>query len=942
LNFGSVIIVFFFVLLLQIPASSYQNDGIDYPSGDWNSLATIHFEIIYPAGHEGLALRAAGLAERGYIRVSDYLGHETAKIITIIIYPSNHVFQRDDVYDTASGAGDGILTIPFSGSYPEFQRTMTRELVFAFQHDILSELVPGMTKLFAIHIPLWFSLGLAEYIAYGYDAGTEMAMHGIVRGNRYAGIRDLSETGGCDLAECRRVGRAFFFFLEKQYGRVSIGEMLANFGSMGGIDDAVYAGTGKTVEEIDHEWMGFIVGRYKNFKKKHRGYEKRIGSHEGVRLAAATLISAVSHDGAKIACLADRGATQELIILAAEKKPDNKKAPFISRSFMRGRFESEHPADNNITWTGDNKSIVLAARANGREYIYFINPDSGRTQYRIPLPFSAVMYPSVSRDGRRIVFTGIAGSSEDIYIYDRDSEKTIRVTDDDFSDRYPLLAPDGRSAIYSSNWNPEGDVARNKYAIYRRDLESGKRTMLVPGGGNNIQPDITPDGNKILYVSDRSGIYNAYVYDLLADKGRRVTDSLEGIFHPRWFPDGRSFACVAYSGEGYDLLLKDGKGGVSFEKDTHGHEEIKAVYHTSYVDPSRYYFSTYHDIIKPSWFHVGGAGTLNNAYLCFLQFGMSDYLGRHRLVLTSSYSHESQNRNHDINADAAYYYMSRRWNVGLGMFRQASPNVASSIGVISNWKQQCAFGLISMEHYGGYASAGYSFSRFVHLTLRTDVSRYEKLYPDWQRRTDLRATAGNISRSIVYDNVIQGAMVPVNGFTGRLQAEQCIDFTGGNSFSSANIDMQGFILIGRRFMIALRGAAGSVIGKNRWRFNFFLGGYDTLRGYDMLSLSGRHMLLVNAEFRIAGHDWLTFGLPLSGGLGNAAAVVFIDAGSAWNGRVSMSGGKSGDTDGFKMDFGFGIRFALYPALIFKLDFAWPFDKKSIKKNDILFSAGFMY
>ena len=858
MNFGRIIIVSFFVLLLQIPASSYQNGGIDYPSGDWNALTTIHFEIVYPAGHEGLALRAAGLAERGYVRVSDYLGHEMTKVITIIIYPSNHVVQGDDTYDAASGAADGMLTVTFNGSYAELQNRMTRELVFTFQQDILSESVPGMTKLFAIHIPLWFLLGLAEYIAYGFDAGTEIAMHEIVSGNRYAGIRDVSDTAGCDLARCRQVGRAFFFFLEKQYGRVSIGEMLRNFGSMGSLDDAIYAGTGKTVEEIDHEWMDFTVGRYNDFKKKHPGYVKRIRSHEGVRLAAAKPISAVSHDCKKIASLAVRGATQELIILSAEKKSDKKKDPFISRNFICRRFESAHHADNNITWTGDDKSIVMAARSNGREYIYFINPDNGRTQHRIPLPFSAVMYPSVSRDGKRIVFAGIAGSSEDIYIYDRDSEEIFRVTDDDFSDRYPFFAPDGRSVMYSSNWNPEGDVARTGYAIYRHDLETGKRTMLVPVEKSNTETDAT------------------------------------------------------------------------------------AMYHASYVDPSRYYFSRYHDVIRPSWFHIGGAGIFNNGYLCFLQFGMSDYLGRHRLVLTSSYTHESQNRNHDLNADAAYYYRSRRWSVGLGVFRQASPNAASSIIAINNWEVRHAFGLISMERYGGYASARYYFNRFVHLTLRSDVSRYEKLYPDWQRRTDLRATAGNISLSIEYDNVMRGAMVPVNGFTGLLQAEQCIDFTGGNSFSSATIDLQGFILIGRRFMIALRGAGGSVIGKNRWRFNYHLGGYNTLRGYDMLSLSGRHMFLVNAEFRIAGHDWMTFGMPLSGGLGNVGAVVFIDAGSAWDGRISMTDGKAGDDDSIKMDFGFGIRFALYPVLIFKLDFAWPFDKKSIKKNEILFSAGFLY
>jgi hypothetical protein len=927
------------MLLLQIPLSGYPDNYIDYDSGYWNTLTTIHFEIVYPNGCEGLAIRAAELAESGYVRVSDYLDHEITSTITIIMYPSNHGFQRDDIFDAASGMAHGILIVPFHGSYAELRRTMTREIVFAFQHDILAETGPNSTTISSLRIPLWFSLGLADYIAYGYDDRAETALLEIIRENHHAGIRDLNDG---NLAQCRREGRAFFFFIEKQYGKKSIGEMLRDFGGLGYLNDVIYSATGKTVEEIDMEWAGFLGSRYEISKKKHHRDDKTIRPIEGLRLSEGLLISAVSPDGAKIACLVMRGEHPELIILAADRKTDKKKYTGVMRSSLCGRFESVHPADNNLTWTGDNKYIVMAARSNGHEYVYFIKADNGSTQCRIPLPFSAVAYPSVSHDGRRIAFTGIAGSSEDIYIYDRNEKKIIRVTDDDFSDRYPVIAPDGRNVIYSSNWNTDGDVARDEYAIYRQDIQTAKRTMLVGGGENNIQADISADGKKMLYVSDRSGIYNAYVYDFLAKNNEKITDSAAGIFLPRWFPDSSRFACMAYHEAGYALFVKDSNGRGYPETDMHIHDAVKASYHESYVDTSGFFFSTYNYFIKPAWLHIGGAGTFNNGYLCFMQFGMSDYLGRHSLVFTSSYSREYKYRNNDVNADIAYYYRSRRWNFGTGIFRQASPIFASSIGMINDWTRGPDFGIISMEHYGGYASAGYSFNRFAHVTLRTAAGRYEKLYPDSEHRKDLRTTAGNISLSFEYDNVLRGAMVPVSGFMGRLQAEQCIDFTGRNSFSNVSIDLQRFFLIGRRFIIALRGAGGTLIGKNRGHFNYYLGGYDTLRGHDMLSVSGRNMFLVNVEFRLAGADWMNFGLPLSGGLGNLAAVAFIDAGSAWDGRFSMVDGKTGRFGDFKMDFGVGIRVALYPVLILKLDFAWPFDKKSIKKNDILFSAGFMY
>jgi len=858
LNFGRIIIISFLIFLSQISASSYENNRIDRPINDWNTLSTLHFEIVYPAGQEGLALRTAELAERGYVRVSDYLGHEISKVITVLIYASDRELLRDDIPVAPGGASIGMITVQFHGSYAELQRILTREFVFAFQDDILSESLPGMTKLSAVRIPPWVRLGLAEYIAYGYDRRAEMFMFDLIGKNHHSAITDVINGGCADLVRCRREGQAFFFFMEKQYGRTAIGELLRDLWSLRHLDEVIFTATGKSVEEIKQEWSSFIISRYHDFKKIRRGDGKTIRSGERIHFTAAQRLSAVSPDGNRIARLVVNGVCPELVIFNAKTKPDKKIETILMKFPLGGRFESVHPADNSISWTGDGKSIVMAARSDGQECICYIDAVNGRSQLRIPLPFRAVMYPSVSRDGRRIAFTGIAGSSGDIYIYDRDTEKIIRVTDDDFADRYPTFGSDGRSVIYSSNWNSEGDVARNEYDIYRCDLQTGKRTMLSPGGGTNMQA------------------------------------------------------------------------------------EAPAVYYPSYVDPSQYHFSSYSDFIRPAWLRIGGAGDLNSGYLFFLNFGMSDYLGKHRLVISSHYSHESQDMNHDVNADVAYCYHPDRWHVGIGAFRQASPYPAFSALDAGDWHQQIAFGLISMEHYGGYASAGYSFSRYLNISLRAGAGRYGKSYPDAERRPDLHATAGNIILSLEYDNLRRGAMVPVNGFMGRLQAEQCIDFTGGKSFSSANIDLQGFILIDRRFLIALRGASGSVFGKNRGHFNYYLGGYDTLRGYNTLSISGRNMILVNAEFGIAGTDWMSFGLPLSGGLGNVAGIAFIDAGSAWDGRLSTSGGLSGDFGDIKMDFGFGIRFAVYPLLIFKLDFAWPFDKRSIKKNDILFSAVFMY
>jgi len=100
------------------------------------------------------------------------------------------------------------------------------------------------------------------------------------------------------------------------------------------------------------------------------------------------------------------------------------------------------------------------------------------------------------------------------------------------------------------------------------------------------------------------------------------------------------------------------------------------------------------------------------------------------------------------------------------------------------------------------------------------------------------------------------------------------------------------------------------------------------------------MFLFNTELRITPTDWATFGLPLRGGLGSTAFVLFFDAGSAWNGMYRFVDKKTGRLDDLKMDFGAGLRMAVGPLIILKLDFAWAFDNKSIKQTNMLLGIGF--
>jgi imidazolonepropionase-like amidohydrolase/Tol biopolymer transport system component len=91
------------------------------------------------------------------------------------------------------------------------------------------------------------------------------------------------------------------------------------------------------------------------------------------------------------------------------------------------------------------------------------------------------------------------------------------------------VSPDGKTLVFDLL----GD-------IYTMPVAGGKATPLTRGMGFDAQPRWSPDGKKIVYVSDRSGGYN--LYTLSVDKKDTVqitTGNTTAYESPIWTPDGK-------------------------------------------------------------------------------------------------------------------------------------------------------------------------------------------------------------------------------------------------------------------------------------------------------------------------------------------------------------------------------------------------------------------
>ncbi|MBQ0104782.1 MAG: BamA/TamA family outer membrane protein, partial [Armatimonadetes bacterium] len=122
--------------------------------------------------------------------------------------------------------------------------------------------------------------------------------------------------------------------------------------------------------------------------------------------------------------------------------------------------------------------------------------------------------------------------------------------------------------------------------------------------------------------------------------------------------------------------------------------------------------------------------------------------------------------------------------------------------------------------------------------------------------------------------------------------------------------------------IAFRVRAGAAGGKLPFFEQFFVGGTDTLRGYDDDRYWGKYIVSANIEYRHPIFDYLTL-------------VAFVDMGDAWGNSKFMTFKDLEQTENFKLHVGYGIggRFNT-PLGAMRLD--WGFGSEG---NKLHFSMG---
>ena len=163
-----------------------------------------------------------------------------------------------------------------------------------------------------------------------------------------------------------------------------------------------------------------------------------------------------------------------------------------------------------------------------------------------------------------------------------------------------LYLPQLTSGPSSLSWGPDSNELIYSMAgsLWRQKLGSMDATQLTDGAGYDYQPDWSPDGKSVVYVSYQKDAMELWLLDLTTGKSSQLTSGGAVNVEPRWSPNGEKIVWVSTQyNRRFHVFMADVKNGAL--------ENMARLTGETKSSLPRYYYSAYDMEINPVWTRDG-------------------------------------------------------------------------------------------------------------------------------------------------------------------------------------------------------------------------------------------------------------------------------------------------------------------------------------------------
>ena len=913
----------------SVLAQGFGKNKITAQRFDWHVHRTEHFDIHYYPSEAKLVPVMAAIAEEAYEKHSEDLEHELKNRTPLILYKSHKDFQETNIILQELHEGIGgfaelfkhRMVIPFTGSLEAFREVIFHELIHIFQYDILYQKPHARiySGEFLYSPPIWFMEGMADYFAEDNDAIGEMV------------LRDASFNSNIvPLTELQNFNRLSSPYIGYKMGQLAVGYLVQTFGREK-VAEILRGLRQSRTKNLDHVFTNVLGVSLKEFDKGYRQMVRKrywplIEDKELPNIVAKKLTekSRFSHNikpvwspsGDLIAYITANDGFLEIVLMSSKT---GEKLDRITKRFFRNKYEEirtdSSGSDQSLAWSPDGDHIAFIGKHRDANYLFEVNILTHKLTHYVKLDFDTVNSPNYNSTGKRVVFSALKEGQTDLYIIELENEAVNRLTQDTFNDTHPSWHPTKNVIVYASE-------RERKNRLVLIDIDQRTELILTDSASNAISPVWMSDGESVLFCADLNGVFEAYKLHLSDRQMTRLTNLITGCFNPSFSSDEKRLLFSAYDNGKYDICVMESDNILDEKIETSPFETQPVailldpdISEPNYRIAKRKYStrSSFRvDAIFPE-FSYGADGLLRSQ----IQLSASDMLGNHRVGVSVI----NQTGGYLIpDFIAQYGFLTHRADVGAVVYNYHQYHL---LGSIRNQR-----GILQrITGAGGYVS--YPFDRYHRLDMQysmytTPLSyNYQTSDPfEYYERGLL--SIGSIA--FVGDNTMWREWAPYSGTRYRFEIERAFPTLGSQlALTNAVFDFRNYFGLGRRTTIATRILLGGSFDTDKSLF--YLGGIDTLRGYNYEDLVGSRIGLFSVEFRVPFIDVLYFGWPVRWSIGGIGGILFADFGGAWTDwqygpdnpyKMFQREGFRIRLDDLKGSVGVGLRLRLG---VFSLDFA---------------------
>ncbi|GAB4173560.1 MAG: basic secretory protein-like protein [Calditrichia bacterium] len=905
---------------------------MQYYDFKWNILETTHFNIYYYEGTLEIAKIGAQLAEESYLKLEKKFGFSINKKIPLIFYSTHQHFQQTNVTPgfVPEGVGGffeflkGRVVLPANGNLHDFKHVITHELVHVFMFYLVYHQHKIYGRSTGMMPPLWFVEGLAEYWSKKWDSVAEIIIRDAVLNNTIVPLKGINRIYGSFMMY--KEGESICQFIAEQYGEEALLDLMKHIWKYENFEDVFIETLGMDYEAFDNQWIYHLK---KTYYPELKEYDLATYVHPPVVKNGFNMKPTIYVNDTDTSVIFYTNRTGYSDIVKAPLKllafDEQEEISVLVKGERDKHYEAFH-LFNSAMDINKKGTLVFSVKSEYSDLLYGKDIENGKMIFKKRFPgITVVRSPSISDNDSLVVFSGISFSGQsDIYVWDRFRDTLMKITDDFYYDDEPEFSPDGKKLVFvSDRWNKSIDEATDLFLI---DLSDRTLTPLTRNSFKITSPDWSTQ-ERIYFLADRDYNRNVYSVHLPTNdallKYFRHTRLISGLWDIAITPN-RDIVYSVFENQSMQFrLIKHGKyedkeqdPSIFFRPDT-------TIFPYRTVEVDDYLIQNAKKLEYKSKFQLDFAqsqvsqdpfwGTQGGAALSF-----SDVLSNQRFNLLL-YNNATTQADFfkSINFALSYINLKHRINYAAGAYRLA--------GRFYNFKDQFFF----EDRVGGFMTISYPLSHFNRIDLSLNFGYSDKEVFGEQRRYSWLYTQ---YLSYVFDNSLFFVTGPLDGTRFNITVGQTTDWRFARVHHVTYLlDFRKYVRLGTRSALAFRlmhlGNSGR---ETRW---YFLGGSWDLRGYSLWSLRGDKVALMSTELRFPFFDLFylqTPVLPLY--LSQVRGAVFVDVGNAWNGTAVLSD--------FKGAVGVGWRVNVFGFLVLRFDIGKKYTFRTNSFSDAIFTQFF--